>query len=209
MRKSLAILGVLYLIGAAINLPFATHLLKSRLSSPRRATIDLRGAEASTRDYPAPTPHSKPWQPPDYWSEYDDFGYRKITAGFFLEPAHNDLQMQFELTGWPLPVFERVHCWWPSQDPNWATPAEPDPAMRLHWPGVLLNPLIFAVTAWFLCFAIPAACRAAVRASRRRRRRCEACGYPAGTSGRCSECGTAITRTGTTSPAASAPSANP
>ena len=56
------------------------------------------------------------------------------------------------------------------------------------WPGFAINTLMYAALVWLLLFA-PLALRRAVR---RRRNRCECCGYPRGTSSVCSECGAAL-----------------
>src|SRR5262245_107435 len=128
LRRTLIAFAVLYLIGAAINLPISMHFLQSRLGSPKQPIVILRGQEARGKTYPTRVPHATPWPPPDYWAEFEVFGYRRIDARAFLPDTNNDqLSMQFELTGWPLPVFEQVHCWWLEQHPQWITAAEPDP----------------------------------------------------------------------------------
>lgn len=178
----------LYVIGAAINLPFSMQFLQSRIGSPKFPVIDLRGSQASVMAYPAHTPHATPWPLPDKYTEYEVFGYRRIDARAELPEINDTLAMQFELTGWPLPVFETVHCWWPEQPP-WKTNAEPDPVMRLHWAGVILNPLFFALAVWTPLIALPLAFRKLVRRRRLRRGLCPDCAYPTGESARCSECG--------------------
>jgi hypothetical protein len=56
------------------------------------------------------------------------------------------------------------------------------------WPGFAINTLLYAALLWLLLFA-PFALR---RAIRRRRNRCEHCGYPRGASTVCSECGATL-----------------
>jgi hypothetical protein len=56
---------------------------------------------------------------------------------------------------------------------------------RPAWPGFAIDTLLFGLFAWCIVFG-PFALRRVVR---RRRGRCERCGYPRGPSGRCSECG--------------------
>jgi len=58
------------------------------------------------------------------------------------------------------------------------------------WPGFAINTLLYSALAWLVLFA-PFAFRRAVR---RRRNRCECCGYPRGVSPVCSECGAAHRR---------------
>ncbi|TVQ53682.1 MAG: hypothetical protein EA377_07485 [Phycisphaerales bacterium] len=58
-------------------------------------------------------------------------------------------------------------------------------------PGFLINTIFYALLLWLLFFA-PFAAR---RALRRKRRLCEKCAYPVGTSPVCTECGAVISRT--------------
>jgi len=58
------------------------------------------------------------------------------------------------------------------------------------WPGFAINTLLYSALAWLVLFA-PFAFRRSVR---RRRNRCECCGYPRGVSPVCSECGAAHRR---------------
>ena len=57
--------------------------------------------------------------------------------------------------------------------------------LRPLWPGFAINTVFYAAVLWGL-FAFPFALR---RTIRRRRGQCPACGYPVGTSPRCTECG--------------------
>ena len=56
------------------------------------------------------------------------------------------------------------------------------------WPGFITNTLFYALLLWLLLFA-PFAAR---RVLRRKRRLCEKCAYPVGTSPVCTECGAAV-----------------
>jgi len=60
--------------------------------------------------------------------------------------------------------------------------------LRPMWPGFVVNTLFYAAIVW-LIFLAPFQLR---RASRTRRGRCSACGYPIGASPVCTECGAAI-----------------
>ncbi len=60
------------------------------------------------------------------------------------------------------------------------------------WPGLVFNTLMYGGLVWFCCFGV-----FAWRKRRRLRRGCcPACGYPAGVSDVCSECGGPVMRTG-------------
>ena len=64
-----------------------------------------------------------------------------------------------------------------------------DAGLTLHWPGVIANPLLFAVVAW-LVFVAPIVLWLRLRYQLRiRRGLCPDCGYPAGVSSLCTECG--------------------
>jgi len=60
--------------------------------------------------------------------------------------------------------------------------------LRPLWPGFLINTVFYALLLWLLFFA-PFAAR---RALRRKRRLCEKCAYPVGTSPVCTECGAGV-----------------
>jgi hypothetical protein len=191
VRRSLLALLVLILIGGAINLPLAVQMLPSRTN--RRADIlivDLRGAEAAAQSWPAATPHDTPWPPPTTYQVNHAWGLRSFLVHAAAQTTGvNGHQMQVELVGWPLPVFERVQMWWPWDDPRWQTSAESDPAMRLHWPGVIVNPLIFGGGAWIVLIMPLLLFHYIRRYTRLVTHRCPACGYPAGRSPTCTECG--------------------
>jgi hypothetical protein len=65
--------------------------------------------------------------------------------------------------------------------------------LRPIWPGFAINTVFYAAILWglfVLLFTVPLALR---RRLRSRRGLCSKCGYPVGTSERCSECGAAVT----------------
>lgn len=197
-RTGLAALLVLLLF-AAINVPLAVMLLKSRRAArPSRWMEDIRGPAASSKGWPVRTPHHEPWPPPDSWECAREFGYREYdvrsTGGG--KPPGSQFQMHARLYGWPLPVLEEAQFWWDWSDPALGTGNPPgpvsDPPMRLRWSGVILNPLIGAAVvmgAWGAVFYYIPMIRAA---ERRRAGKCEACGYPVGVSPVCTECGATV-----------------
>ncbi len=63
-----------------------------------------------------------------------------------------------------------------------------EPCFRPLWPGFAINTLFYATLLWLLIPG-PFALR---RFIRRKRAQCPACGYPAGESAVCSECGRAL-----------------
>ena len=190
IQRSLILLVIFILAAAAINVPFATHFLKSRTDDKGRAIIMFHGPEAAVLAWPTATPHEKQWPAPTYWSEYRLFGYRRFHVQS-ADPSLSRHSMEFELIGWPLPVYEQLQMWWEWSNPEWQTDAQSDPALRLHWRGVLLNPLIFGGGLWLLLIA-PLVAHVMIRKTiRRRRGRCLRCGYDLrGDFERgCSECG--------------------
>jgi hypothetical protein len=200
LRRSMFWLGLLILLAAAVNVPMAVPMLKSRTVRPTVATtLQVRGAEAAALGWPHATPHSNPWPRPNSVQQSRAFGYRATEVWAQNPRGGSGFQMQHNLTGWPLPVFEQVQMWWPWDDPNWQSNAESDPAMSLHWPGLVFNPLILGGGAWLVLVFPFLAFHSLRRRRRRRRNECLACGYPIGTSQRCSECGAAVR------PSASAP----
>jgi hypothetical protein len=64
--------------------------------------------------------------------------------------------------------------------------------LRLYWPGLIGNTLIYGAAIWLIFFAPPL-----IRRRRRLARgRCPACGYPTGTGDRCTECGRELPQRG-------------
>ena len=168
------------------------QFLHSR-TAPRAPTlVNHFGPKAASQDWPATTPHDIPWPTPKQWQLEGSFGYRNFQVygweGTRSNPT-DSVQMQVERMGWPLPVLERVQMWWPWNDPKWATNSESDPALQLAWSGIILNPILFGVTLW-LVLILPFVVFFGLRKRRRStRNECIKCGYPRGSSERCSECG--------------------
>lgn len=191
-RECLASVWVLFvLLAAAANVPFAVSQLRSR-TAPR--PMPLARGPTTRRAWPAATPHDKPWPMPTAWDESRAFGFREVNV-FSRHPGSKSgrFQMLVQLTGWPLAVLEQKHMWWDWSDPTLKGP-EPDPAIRVRWDGLILNPLLVGSAA-FTAVAGPYLLSGGIRRYRRRRRgRCEHCGYDltGNVSGRCPECGTPI-----------------
>ncbi len=177
-KKPVLTLVIFILIAAAINCPLATHFLKSRTDSKGRIVATLTLAEAAALGWPAATPHKTEWPRPQQRQETESFGYRHIQIWSVGSPHH---QMEYQLIGWPLPVYEQVQMWWPWNDPAWQTTEQSDPALRLYWPGVILNPIIVGGGAWLILvvpfFAVPAIRRQITTRIRRKRGHCPKCGY--------------------------------
>jgi len=184
--KSVRILLLFVLAAGAINLPFATHFLRSRTDDKGTMIANVNGAQAAARGWPTSTPHATAWPPPRQWSENRAFAYRQIQV--WADGPH---QMEYQLIGWPLPVYEQVQMWWPWNDVTRQTDAQPDPALRLYWPGVLLNPIIIGGAAWLVLVAPFFAMRSIRTRVRRRHGRCPRCGYDlrGDFAGGCPECG--------------------
>lgn len=102
--------------------------------------------------------------------------------------------------GWPLPALMAVHSsdtTYASWTTTWGVPLTSDQGrwgvpralpLRPIIGGFVVNWLAFGTCAYLVLFWIGHA----RRASRRRRNRCPACGYPIGSSPLCTECGTSI-----------------
>lgn len=196
MKRSLLLLLLLILIGAAINVPIAMQFLHSRTSPRAPMIVNERDQQAASRGWPSTTPHDIPWPAPRSWSMEQAFGYQNFQVNGWEGPSSTPtdrVSMQLQRIGWPLPVLEQVQMWWPWDDPKWATKSESDPALHLVWSGVVLNPLIFGITLW-LVFVLPFNVYFTIRRRLRIAKNvCIKCAYPRGTSDRCSECGHTFT----------------
>ena len=179
---------VLVLIGAAVNVPLAVSLFRSRTELKPGQTLDLRGPDAAPRGWPASTPHDDPWPSPTYCLLTEAFGYREYSVMAEDPEANAGFSMDAQLYGWPLPVVEQKMMWWDWDDPTLEGP-EPDPAPTLLASGVIGNPVIVG-TALFVPFVLaPQALTVFRRARRARRGVCPWCGYDAGEFDPCPECG--------------------
>lgn len=189
-RRSLLLLVLFILLAAAINFPLATTMLRSRLDDDGRTIINVIGPGAASFEWPFNAPHEQAWPEPTQYSAFGAFGYRKFIV-FSSNDPEASFQMECERIGWPLPVYERVRMWWPWDDPNWKTTAQPDPAMSIHWSGTLLNPIILGGGAWLLLVGPFVAFSAVRKAMRTRAGRCPRCGYNlrGAFDDGCSECG--------------------
>lgn len=186
-RLAIGALAVLVLLAAAVNVPVAVMLSVAR-NTPMRTGLNVIGPEAAARGWPAATPHTQAWPEPRQRQVDSAWpGHRRVTV--WGNPTH---QMQSDESGWPLPAVRNVQMWWPWNDPAWAITAQPDPGMRLEWTGVVLNPLLVGGGLWVVLVALPLAAMNVRRASRARRGLCVSCGYPAGASDVCTECGRAV-----------------
>jgi hypothetical protein len=204
LRKHLVVLSICALIGAALNFPLAlrsTTPPQGPLALPR---LNLFGPAAAAHSYPASTPDDQPpWPPIDsYLESSNTFGHKRIST---WSPDRDDpnklnLSMHVDFYGWPLPVMLDQQMWWPWDHPKWQSKAIHDPGMRIHWPGALLNPLLFAAAVWALIF-IPIfsakGARSLINAqharARRKRDLCPTCSYPLTPTNICPECGTTTT----------------
>ncbi|MHC5023033.1 MAG: hypothetical protein ACYTGG_03855 [Planctomycetota bacterium] len=188
MRRALLILLGLVLLAAAANVPIAVSLLRSRTAPRPTTTINVTGAAAASRPWPGPTPHADPWPAPSQWQLEQARGFRRVSV-WARDDDDARFQMQVELIGWPVPALRRQQMWWPWNDSSWQTNEAPDPALTLHWPGVLINPLILGGAAWLMLVGPVLLWQIAIRRHRLARGCCPHCGYPAGDTDRCSECG--------------------
>ena len=136
------------LIGGVINVPLAVTRLHSRLAPRPPHTLFASDIEAAAYGWPGPTPHTKPWPKPGQVQVYESWGYKHTQAWGPDEPGNNNRHsMYVKLMGWPLPVLHEQKSWWPFDHPDWQTSAEPDPAMKLVWSGMLINPILLGIGA--------------------------------------------------------------
>jgi len=192
MKRTAAAILILVLLGAAINVPVAVMFIRPDRVQRPQPTVNLSGTVAAARGWPFRTPDDQPaWPAPGQWQRTHRFGYR-FTQAWSPRDAEVRLSMEYHQYGWPLPVLHRVQMWWPWNDPAWKSAQVSDPALRLDWRGLLLNPLFFGVGAWLVFFAPVHAWVWSRRRLRAWAGRCLNCGYPAGISERCSECGEAL-----------------
>jgi len=171
-KKPVLILILFILIAAAINFPFATFFLKSRRDAKGATVAQITGPEAVALGWPSDTPHETEWPQPGQWQETRSFAYRHIQVW-----GGGSHQMEYQLIGWPLPVYEQVQMWWPWNDPTWQTTEQHDPALGVCWSGALLNPIIVGGAAW-LVLVMPIFVGVSLRKQLRTLRgHCIKCGY--------------------------------
>jgi hypothetical protein len=188
-----ALLLIFLLVSAAVNVPLATTFIIHRIR-PFGPSMNVTGAEAAARGWPATTPHDQPWPAPTQWGKGERFGTSIYHVNVDAGPAaQNRFSMQVEHYGWPLPTLEKVQCWWDWNDPALKGP-EPDPPLHVKWSGLILNPLILGGGLYLLLVAPVAAFLLGRRVARKRANQCVHCAYPLGAWDYCPECGKPVPR---------------
>lgn len=206
--------GILLLVGGGINLPLAIHgtdLVPAWAHPPDLVTF---GSEAQRKGWPIPPP--TPWPAVTSWSQHVEGRALSQHAHSQNESRRTTHQMQVDFFGWPLPSLRHAMFWssadrsprfvyqldgMDGQDGADGMSAGPgtgiefhDAGLQLHWPGVLLNPILFAVAAWLVLVAPLVVFGAARRALRLRRGACPECGSPRRGVDRCPACGWSVRR---------------
>ncbi len=197
IARLVLIFGVLTLLGATLNVPFAMQFLRSPSGPPVTMSVSRQGPAAAATAWPVETPHTTPWPALDAYIRWTAFAYELIDARSY-DGQTPVCAVEVERIGWPLPVLQDRQYWWDWNDTTLVLKpgADRDPPLELLWPGLVANPVLFGAAAWApiaLVFFLAPGIR---RARRRARGQCERCGYPQGESERCSECGAATTRSG-------------
>lgn len=165
-------------------------------------------SEYSTEGLPQhewPAPHPAAWPDPWYVDSFETPGQLHLTAMTFQNPGNNpDVWRQFVTrSGWPCLSLEASAIGSPetrgqgggyarqsslrlpeSVGPLRFDPKRPLP-LRPLWTGFAVDALIFSAGS----FAVFASVGVTRRGLRRRRGRCESCGYDLGGLERCPECG--------------------
>ncbi len=137
---------------------------------------------------------------PDDFNQWEYFG-ATLQLGYSFVPGRGVYQAAVESFGWPV----RSLAWdfWDSPATGMrygsVLPRDPSPPtydsgvmvpIRPVWRGFALNTIFYATILWLLIPG-PFVLR---RFIRRRRSQCPACGYPAGESAACTECGKELPR---------------
>jgi hypothetical protein len=187
MRRTLVILVIVFLVASTANLLAAILVFQPATAMFPRPKVNVFGAEAAKYAWPERTPHPGPWPPLTQWVVGPSPG-RTYVQATHVENGRTTHQMQVYYYGWPLPVMKEATLWWPDQDPAWTLSAPHDRGLQLCATGLIGNPLL-ATLAVALVFAPVVLVRRMIRRRRLQQGRCEACGYPAGVSDRCTECG--------------------
>src|SRR5262245_10737728 len=148
-RRHAKFLAVLLLIGAALNIPLAISCVRNVRFPPTVKPIELNSAKAGEVRWSEPTPKSQPpWPDPTRGSIYRTFGHTRYHL-YNIDPTNPQQMvqsMQSDFYGWPLPCLAETNRWWAWDDPRWKTTEQPELPMHLVWSGVLLNPLLFALS---------------------------------------------------------------
>jgi hypothetical protein len=203
-RLSILIFAALLLAAGTANLLVAVLAIQPPNSPRLPTTVNVFGSEAAAKGWPVTPPD--PWPAVTQWSQEGSYANRRQTAWSQNQTQSTTHQMQVDFYGWPFPALRRTQLW-ASQDhsPRWSpkqsvggagapgasggTSRFVDTGLAPHWPGVVANPLLLALITWLVCVAPIILGHRLRRALRIRRGLCPACGYPAGVSGVCSECG--------------------
>jgi hypothetical protein len=186
-RWHLLIIACLAVLLAPTNYFAARYLI---VRTPTPTDVELHyGRDAAKVGYAITTPLDQPsWPAPTQVQIESCMGYRLIStwSGLNGQTTH---QTRVEQFGWPLPVFVDAQFWWPWDERAWKSQFDPDPSVRVNWPGIVLNPPLVALAIWG-AIAVPMLLLLSIkRAYRTSRGACVFCGYPRGHAPKCTECG--------------------
>ena len=216
MRRRLFLVFVVFvLVAGSVNLIISVFAIQPPNSPRLPIVINVFGSEAAAKGWPTTPP--TPWPAVTQWSQEGSYLGRRQVAWSQNQARLTTHQMEVEFYGWPFPALRHAKLW-ASQDnspPRSAaqtagstsatgggggaggaggmssrgTSTFVDAGLTLHWPGVIANPLLFALVAW-LVFVAPIVLWLGLRYQLRiRRGLCPDCGYPTGVSSLCTECG--------------------
>lgn len=176
---------LLVLLAAAINVPWALTMMRSRIGVSQ---IRVMVTDQPQTKWPASTPHEKPWPAPTYLEKGGAFGCHILRARASGSDSANVFSMEVQQAGWPIHVIEEKQMWGDWNNPELKGP-EPDPQANLNYSGLLLNPVILGGGTWLILvfpYLMMSTLRKLLRA---KHNQCIWCGYPTGVSNLCSECG--------------------
>ena len=157
------------------------------LKSP--TTRKLLGPEAASFGWRSWTPVQ--WPDPTDIDIESTFGRSRCTMRVDRTAGTNGFQMSFESFGWPMPVIVLTQRWWDWNDPTLVPAGKVSQELSgkftdLRWDGLFIPAVAASVVAWVPTGGL----WLFVRRLRKNHRCCVECGYPAGTSAVCTECGT-------------------
>lgn len=212
MLRRLAIILVLLLIGAALNLGVAWALAAQPYTG--------RGTGMVAADARARIDAAFPGAPNllasfTVGSEFESPGRRTVLC---LAPQdgtpRTNVMLQETTAGWPLPAVEgRLHFDGRRETLHHAFrlqtsgggPERLIPLRPQHW-GFAVNTIVWGLVAWLAALVVRRGVGHLLRRRHRiRRGLCPRCGYPVGRSPVCTECGTGVRRPGTETDAATGP----
>jgi hypothetical protein len=212
IRLSILIFAFLVLVAGMVNLLVAVFAIQPP-NSPRLPTvINVFGSDAAAKGWPITTP--TPWPAVTQWSQEGSYLNRRRIAWSQNQQRVTTHQMDVEFYGWPFPALRRAQLWaGRDNSPRWSSAQSAgsagaagsaggtssggistfvDTGLAVSWPGVFANPLFFALIAWLIFVAPIVAWRYLHHELRVRRGLCPSCGYPAGVSSLCTECGASL-----------------